>query len=273
MSEKRLYEWHYQNGKAYKSEDCGLIRLEGKLIYEVIRIIDSVPLFYEAHLERLLTSAKLVGMDCEASRHLIKQDVAALIAKEALSCDNLRLVVGEVNGEITWDIFGVNGFYPPSEWYETGVRTKTIMAERHDPHAKVVNASLTLEVDKLRNETGVFEALLVNQMGLLTEGSRSNLFLIREDKVISPKASLALKGITRQKLLEVIEEQNIPYEEQDVSLSDLETMEGIFISGTSIDLLPVSAVDELAFNSSKLPLMRVLLEGYREKMKQSLAQF
>ncbi len=273
MSEKNHYEWHYQNAKAFKVADLAFKSLSGTLIYEVIRVIDGTPLFYEDHLNRLVASGLMVGMDCQNITASIKADVAALIQLEQLKNDNIRLVVGKVGEALTWDIFGVSGFYPPSEWYEEGVKTKTIEALRQDPHAKVVNAKLTSEVEKLRNETGVFEALLVNQMGLLTEGSRSNLFFIRGDRVISPKASLALKGITRQKVLDVICEKQIPFEEADINREALVQMDGVFLSGTSIDILPVSQVDGLNFESSRLPLMRIILEGYREKMKQSLAQF
>ncbi len=268
------YPWVIANGKLVTIEEALAIKLEAPLIYEVIRLIDGKPLFYKAHMDRLSESAELLGLPVKELAEKIHTGIIALIRENGIQADNLKLVIGNLNEAVpSWLAFGVKGFYPPQTWFSEGVKTTLLKVSRHNPHAKVINQSLADQVDHLRATTDLFEALLVDEQGRITEGSRSNVFFIKEGRLYTPRTELALKGITRLKLMQVLEGMDLGCEEADIEASAIGNYEGVFITGTSIDLLPVSAVDELRFNTAQLPLMQALLRGYRQVMKDSLEAF
>lgn len=268
------YPWRIQNGQLIRCEENNHLEFEGQQIYEVIRLIDGKPLFFQEHMERLIESANLLNWNIKPFFEDLKEDVKVLISKNQIGRDNIKLVLGEVQGKWpVWTIFGVTGFYPPEEWYEIGVKTTLLEVERATPHAKVLNPELADKVDELRAKTDKFEALLVNGSGEITEGSRSNVLFLKGETLISPSTESALKGITRQKLLQVLEEEGLTLEERLIYRSDLNTFDACILTGTSIDLLPVSQIDDLVYTSSGNVVLKGLLAAYRRKMEESLREF
>ena len=75
--------------------------------------------------------------------------------------------------------------YPSAEQYKMGVQTKTFAYERKNPHNKIWNQNLRDTVDKFIAENKIYEAIYVNTHNKITEGTRSNIFFINSDKLIS----------------------------------------------------------------------------------------
>lgn len=268
------YPWFVANGRLVTISEASQYALNDPMIYEVIRLIDGKPLFYKEHMARLSESANLLGTCIDHMTSAIQQGVDALIERNEIHSDNIKLVIGNLDqGEPTWILFGVKGFYPPEAWFKEGVQTTLLTALRSNPHAKVINQTLANQVDQMRATSDVFEALLVDDSGRITEGSRSNVFFIKDGKLLTPRTDLALKGITRLKLMGLLEKLNIPCFEADIEVGSLENLEGAFITGTSIDLLPIKAIDKVKYDTASLELMNRLLHGYRELMKASLKQY
>lgn len=268
------YPYAVINGEVVAAEILEKASLQELMIYEVIRVINGKPLFYQDHMARLKKSAELMNKSINRIETDLEAGVRTLISKLHMDSDNIKIVVGNWDEpQPQWLIFGVKGFYPPVEWYEEGIKATLFHELRHNPQAKVVNGPLAQRVDQLRETTDYFEALLVDEKSRITEGSRSNVVFIKDGGVVMPKAELALKGITKEKLLQAIEALAIPCKEADIKTTDLPNMEGVFITGTSIDLLPLREVDELKFETAKHPIMKQLLEHYRMLMEKSLNQF
>lgn len=274
MAFNSSYPYALKDGEPLSNEALEKIVFKDPMIYEVIRVVDGKPLFYQEHMTRLKSSAMLLGRNIEGIEPDLEEGVRQLIAKLQIGSDNLKIVIGNLDDiKPNWLIFGVKGFYPPSQWYEQGIKTTLFHEARHNPHAKVVNTSLADRVDQLRATTDYFEALLVDDQLRITEGSRSNVVFIQGDGLVLPRAELALKGITKEKLVQAAESINIPWKEADITTADLAHMEGAFITGTSIDLLPIAEIDGYAYGTGSNPIMRQLLEQYRLLMKKSLDQF
>jgi branched-chain amino acid aminotransferase len=268
------YHWVVTNGSMQEADALNDFPLEQPLIYEVIRLIDGKPLFYQEHMLRLCESAKILGISIETHLEAITLDINRLIEQNVIESDNLKLVIGNLGHEkAKWIVYGIKGFYPPNDWFEMGVETKLMHVSRENPHAKVLNQALTEQVDALRKTSTIFEVLLVDEENRITEGSRSNVFFIQGETLIVPKMNLALKGITRQKILFLAEKMGVSCKEVDIYTGDLPQMDGVFVTGTSIDLLPIASIGDLTFESSQLPLMKRLLSQYRHLMSDSLSQY
>ncbi len=103
------------------------------------------------------------------------------------------------------------------------------------PHAAVL--------EKAQSE-GFDEALLVNEKGELAECTAANIFLVREGRVLTPPlASGCLPGITREVLLEIAPRAGVEIQERDLTPGDLNSASEVFISSTTREVAPVSAID------------------------------
>ncbi len=107
----------------------------------------------------------------------------------------------------------------------------------------------------------MFEVLLVDRGGRITEGSRSNVFFVKNDRLFTPKGGDVLSGITRRKIISLAQEMNIELVEADIFLSEISGFQALFLSGTSPKILPVSQLAEMNFNPRNA-LLRLLQEKY-----------
>lgn len=252
-------------------EQCPVF--DGKIVYEVIRIIDGKPLFFKEHMNRLTASIALIGREMPDVDAIVA-GLKTLIEVNNLKSDNVRVELScEDASEIIWSVQPVIGVYPPANMYTSGVNVSIIDAQRNDPHAKVVNKALVNQVAEIRQEKGVFEVLLRDTRGYITEGSRSNYFIISKGTLVGVPEALILKGITRDKIIESAKRAGIPYDEALLKDDDLYHADAVLLSGTSIDLLPIAKVDEFQLDSASQPVFNQLLAHYRELMKESLNSF
>lgn len=246
---------------------------EGQIVYEVIRIINGRPLFFKEHMRRLSHSAALIGHQMTQLDD-IEAGLKELIQVNQMSTDNVRIEVSFDSKPLpAWSIQSVIGSYPEPSIYETGVSVMLLDAKRHDPHAKVVNQPLVKQVAQLRQETGVFEVLLRDDRGYITEGSRSNYFVISNHTLIGVPEALILKGITRDKIIESAKLAGVAYDEALLTADDLYHADALLLSGTSIDLLPIHTIDQHSINSANHPIFKALLSQYRRLMEESLNSF
>jgi D-alanine transaminase len=92
-------------------------------------------------------------------------------------------------------------------------------------------------------EAGAEEAILVRD-GWALEGSTSNLFVVREGRLITPpKGTLLLAGITRDLVLELAALVGIPIEERDLGIDELRTADEVWISSSTREVMPVTLLD------------------------------
>lgn len=240
--------------------------LEKDNVYEVIRIIQGVPLFLEEHMERMAASIELLNMPFTFSLEEIKGLMKNLCHKNGFTKGNIKLVV---NGEKvpTLYLYFIPHSYPDAFLYAEGIKTKTIFLERSNPNAKVVRLSYKEKVTSFIEEHHIYEALLVNREDEITEGSKSNVFFVLDETLYTPPLKDVLGGVTRKRILQIAEELSFPIKEEPVKLSDLSRMEAAFISGTSPKILPISKIDEKELSSTTHPMVRKLLNAYNDRIQ------
>jgi branched-chain amino acid aminotransferase len=116
-------------------------------------------------------------------------------------------------------------------------------------------------VDTLLVEGDCYEIILENDDGYISEGSRSNLFFIRENTLFTSPVEDVLPGITRKKVIEIAESLGIELHERGVRRDELYHFEAMFLTGTSIKILPVLSVEKYRFDTNH-PILRSLMESY-----------
>jgi len=135
-----------------------------------------------------------------------------------------------------------------------------MQAERKNPTVKVYDQRLKKEVSLQIFHNDIFEVLFVNKKDMITEGSRSNIFFVNGGAVLTPLPTSVLPGITRQKIIEIAKKCNIPCSEIDIEYNSIRSFNGAFITGTSPKVLPVKAIDEVAFNSRNSTIKKIMSE-------------
>ena len=227
----------------------------GEIFYEVIRIIDGVPLFMEDHYERLCNSLHLAELDMQLPFKLLQKQIQALLRENKRITCNLKIWVTSYEGLIHYFININKHFYPPADYYDNGIRTVSHSYMRRDPNIKYVAQDYRKEIADIMEKQQAFEVLLLNQADVFTEGSRTNLFFVVGDLVYTAPEQMVLKGITRKYTFQAIWRAGAEIVEKPVGRDLLYQVEGVFITGTSIRVLPVAQIDTQSFESAKNPII------------------
>jgi branched-chain amino acid aminotransferase len=94
-------------------------------------------------------------------------------------------------------------------------------------------------------EAGYDEAILLNMHGHVSDGSGENVFVVRGGVLLTPPTtSGALEGITRDSIMRIAEDSDIPCREKDLARTDLYTAEEAFFTGTAAEVVPIRTVDD-----------------------------
>ncbi|MEZ4524321.1 MAG: aminotransferase class IV [Desulfobacterales bacterium] len=235
-------------------------------IYEVIKLIEGIPLFFEAHMDRLKRSADLAGERVEKNEAEIWDEIHTLVEKNRKEHINVKLICcREKKGELFLTYF-IRSEYPGPDVYAKGIRTVLYGGEREMPNIKTLRDSFRARVEGMREKTGAYEALLVDQNGYVTEGSRSNIFFVKQGEIFTPPAGTVLLGVTRQHVVKICKSLGLNFREHPLHRSELGKIDGAFITGTTVDVLPVSHVDEISLSSVSHPLVQKIVEAFAKEI-------
>lgn len=247
------------NGKIESIEDfdkyCQNIKFE---VYEVIRIIKGVPLFYEDHFARMTRSLKLLTNHFNINISEFEVQLKLLAEKNNILNGNVKISIGERTQNIV--LHFIPHHYPTEDEYLHGIKTGLYNAERINPNVKAHLVELRKNVNKYLNDTGLFEVFYVNRNNEITEGSRSNVFFIRDGKVYTCVPDKVLLGITRQKVIDCIKKTGIPIIETNILKDEISSFDSVFLTGTSPKILPVASIDNLVFSCKNETMTKLRFE-------------
>jgi branched-chain amino acid aminotransferase len=250
------------NGVIKSSNLLPPIHTDSKVIYEVLRVIDGVPLFFEDHYNRMEHSCRSIGLACPVTEHLLKQDIVLLCESNNITDGNVRIrLFISVENPLSVTEF-IPHSYPTDEDYLKGVITGLLHAERNNPSAKIEQDIRVLANQALKNG-GFYEVLLVDKEGNITEGSRSNLVFIKNEALYTCPLDKVLTGITLMKVLQIAKNENIPVIYKAIKETNIMQYESLFITGTSPKILPVFKAEETTFNVQN-PLITILQQKYNK---------
>lgn len=235
---------------------------KGIAIYEVIKIKQGIPLFLEEHLNRLYTSADISNLSINESYCDIETLIGELIKKNNTKEGKINLIIRfeKENGSSEKDllIYFTPHYFPSVEEYQNGVIIGSCYATRGNPNAKILNSETRIKANNIIIEEKLFEVLLINDEGFITEGSRSNVFFIMDNKVVTPPVKGVLNGITRMNIIKLCKQNNIEIIEEKIHYSQIKDIDTLFLTGTSIHALAVKKFEDLEFNTNNEILNRIM---------------
>jgi branched-chain amino acid aminotransferase len=229
-------------------DDPGFLFGDG--LFETLRVDDGRARDVEAHLDRLLAGLRRVEIDLPENRQALEKALEEIAAVAPRPVARLRLTVTRQTRLIT------TALYKPPE-IVTACLLPRHRIDSASPLAGLKSLSYQMNRLALREaeSRGAWDALLLNERGRLVEGSRSNLAVVVDDRVITPPESDGcLPGTVRRRLLErgaIVER----------SLSPEDLLGGdVLLMNSLIDVIPVSRIDdrELPVGSTAERLRRIL---------------
>ena len=266
------FDFLFVNGELHPSHEAAIFgRIDGNSVYEVIKLIEGVPLFFEDHLARMQRSAALMGVGIEKPPAQVRAEINELVEKNGCNDINVKLVwYPEKEGSIFLTYF-VRQDFPDDGAYRRGVHTILYDGERRNPQIKAVKTSYRERVRAVREAAGAYEALLVDDKGFISEGTRSNLFFLIDHQLCTPPSDAVLLGVTRQHVMALCRVLAIDVHEKMLHKDDLNRIEAAFITGTTIDILPIGSIDRLQLASVGHPVIQAITRAFTQEVSACIA--
>lgn len=251
---------HLDTAEAFKIDESE----NNKLIYEVIRIVDGVPLFLEGHIERFANSFKIEELAFPYKFDKLKEYIDTLVKANNIVEGNIKIIFESAND--TLKLFAIKHSYPTKDMYKDGVKTILYTGERKNPNAKVVDNNFREKVTNEIEAKNAFEAILLNFNGKVSEGSKSNIFFIKNNELYTSQVKDVLPGITRKEIIELAHESGMKVNEVEIDKEEIKGFDSAFICGTSPKILPIKLIDEIHMDVEN-ELLVELMGKFDDKIK------
>ena len=232
-------------------------------VYEALRITNGHVVHLDDHLRRLASSCRDIGLVHHFSDDDIERSLDKLIAADSITDATARIFIVGGPSPLLFITYTDLLTYPDS-YYTDGVKVTLYHGERFMPEAKTSNLLMQYIALEEAKRQGAFEALLVNRAGEVLEGTRSNFYAIKGDKLYTAPDDKVLSGITRISVLRAASELGLNVVYEPPVVSSLSSFESVFISATSMAALPVSHVDGCEMRKDRWPIVIEIMKLVRK---------
>jgi len=276
----------YINGKFFKQDEALISVNEGGFlfgegIFETMRAYSGSVFRLNEHLERILGSCRFLKLPFKENAQSLTEKINQTLGVNKLFDAYLKLIIssGINKGSLTDTsssptlIIIAREFEPyPQRIYKEGFKAITSKIRRNPYSPLAQHKSLNFLENVLgkreAEELGKKEAIFIDPQGNLTEGATTNIFLVKQGRVISPALnSMILPGITRKVVLEISSNLGIPIEERRVELKELYEAEEAFLTNSLIEIMPLVQVDSHIIGKGVPgPLTQKLKKEYQKKV-------
>ncbi|PIT86288.1 MAG: hypothetical protein COU33_04030 [Candidatus Magasanikbacteria bacterium CG10_big_fil_rev_8_21_14_0_10_43_6] len=236
-------------------------------VYENIRLRNGALYFTKAHIERLLHSAQVIGLAHPFSFEHIQQWIVELVKKNSIKSSNIKiLLVG--GAEPLLYILSLAPRFVEKKIYKTGVKAISAQYERFLPQAKTLNMLPSYILYKKATQAGAYDTILYDNECFMHEGTRSNIFFVKNDTLYTPPAEKILLGVTRHGVIECAKKHDIKVNETHIPFAGIKEYDGAFFTNTSGKIVPIRVIDEFEFNGV-CELIQTLIPLFNEYIEKN----
>ena len=266
--EKTKYIW--LDGKRVLWEDAQVHLLTHTLhyglgVFEGIRCYETsdgrAAIFrLKEHIDRLFESAHIVQLEIPYTPEQLVDETVALLEANGMRGGYIRHLVFLGDGVMGLHP-GANpvrvsiaawpwGAYLGDEGMEKGIRVKVSSYVRHHVNSMMTKAKVcgayvnSIMAKREAVAMGYDEALLLDTDGYVSEASGENIFIVKNGVIKTTPLGSILKGITRDCILRIAEEEGIPVIEERFSRDEMYVADEAFFSGTAAEITPIREIDD-----------------------------
>lgn len=268
-------DWIWLDNKIVHKKDARISGFDegflyGQGLFETMRCYRGKVFALDRHLKRLIQSCPVLGMEAPQKRKLEKA-VYSVIRKNHLKDAYLRLnVFKHFHGTCIF-VFAGKLSLPTECHYKKGF---SVMLSKEEGigisvlnGVKSLNHYFYVRLSNLAKQKGFNEAFFLNSHGEVVEGSRTNIFLVKNKKVLTPHLSCGcLPGITRGLVIETLKRLSIPLAECKIYPKELLRQDEIFVTNSLIGVMPVTRIDKRRVADGKVGAVTKLVMKAYEKI-------
>lgn len=259
--------------------------LYGDSIYEVTYGEDYHLIFLQEHLERLYHSASLLNMTIFLSKQTITEEILKTAKASKLKDLYLRIILTRGETEISLDpnksthnnfiiIAKPKTIHPP-EYYRKGLSLFIPNILRNDiqatnPNAKSGNYLNNVMAMNEAKKNDADDAIMINQKGDITEGTTFNVWSIKDGHIYTPPVSSGLlRGITREKIIEICKDNQLSFEIKSLSQNELLDSDEVFICSSTRGIMPVYKINHHIYGNdiNDWKITKKLMGLYKDKIR------
>ncbi|GBE04819.1 MAG TPA: branched-chain-amino-acid transaminase [Nitrospirae bacterium] len=257
--------------------------LYGDGVYETLRSYNGVVFMIDEHIERLFRSAEMIGLKLPKTHENIRKAIYRTLTANRQKNAYTRISVSRGPGPIgldpalcpkpTFVIISnpLKGY--PAKYYQKGVKIAVVSTRRNfknslNPKIKSLNFlnNILAKIESINR--GAYEAIMLNYQGYLAEGTITNIFFVKNNILHTPSLDLGiLDGITRRIILDCAKELKIKTKEGRFKREDLYRAREVFISNTTMEVMPVTTVDNKKTGKESGRITRMLHSAYKKYIK------
>jgi branched-chain amino acid aminotransferase len=269
----------YLNGEYIRARgqaaECAVSFAGG--VFETMRAYGGRVFKLSEHIKRLFMSAKFLGMSISYTSEELEEICCKVLEDAGLKSAQVRISIKDkMRNLISSDedlLIIVRQLPHILHEKDRAIITSSLVKQPPLPQAKssdFLSGVLARAESYVNNPS---ETVFLNHYGYVTEGTVSNIFIVRDRVVITPPVYLGLlNGITRQCVIEIAMQTGIKTIQMPFTRYDLWTADEVFLTNSTIEILPVSIVDGRKIGNSNYSSLKsrgdvitsVLQEGYRQ---------
>lgn len=262
--------------------------LYGDGIYETLRSYNGVVYKVDEHIERLFRSASMLDLKIPKNRESVKKAVYGTLKANNQNEAVIRMTISRGAGPVGLDpglcpkptfVIMTKDFKGyPRTYYMKGVNIALVKTRRNfkgalNPQIKSLNFLNNILAKIEANKKGAYEALMLNYRGYIAEGTITNIFFIKEGILCTPSVDVGiLDGITRRIILDSAIELGIQVREGHFRENELFRADEVFISNTTLEVMPVSLIDNIKMVKTPGNITKTLHRAYKKKVAEYLRQ-
>ena len=241
------------------------------------------------HIRRLFDSAKIYGFDMPYNMQAIHDAVLELIRKNQFhSSLYIRPIVFKGVAGISLDARSIPTSvsiiaFPYEKYFDSTKQGLDICVSTWrrlgEPAVPAIAKACGHYVNSVlarteAAEAGFDEALFLDNEGNVSEGTGENIFMVRDKRIFTPTvASNILNGITRQTIIDIINDRNMAFSERSMARAELYACEEAFFTGTAAEVAPILSVDRRPIGNQPGPVTMELQREYAKVVTGANAKY
>ena len=233
-------------------------------VFEGARVYNGKIFKLNEHTKRLFLSSKILGFKLPYTEKRINDACNQIIKKQNIKNGYLRpfawrgsemMAISAQNTTIhvaiaTWEMttyFDINKKFKgiklqTSKWMRPPSNTAPTQAKAAGLYMICTLSKHTAE------KNGFDDSLMLDSRGYVAESTGANIFYVKKNKLYTPIADCFLNGITRKTVIQIAKRNNIKVIEKRILPKELLKADEIFLTGTAVEITPVSQIDSKKFS-------------------------
>ncbi|MFA4842493.1 MAG: aminotransferase class IV [Candidatus Omnitrophota bacterium] len=230
--------------------------LHGWGLFETMRSLNNKIVYLNSHLARLKNSSKLIGLNLKYPAQKIKKIIRELVKIHNLKDAYIRVTLWKEEGAKSGISVIARKYKPLPQSKKAQGFVCLVSGLRQSEGSNLTHckaASLFYQLAyKEAKDAGLDEAIILNNAGIICEGSRTNIFLVRNSELFTPALDCGcLPGITRQVVLDIAKKNNLKVNEGEFILQDLYSADEVFLTNSLMGVMPIKSVEGLRIGKTK----------------------